>query len=169
MRVGEARPQAEPRATTAGRFGDALERAGSRAGEKRTRGGPETLRRTGEPARGTGELLQPAQETPAALVGARTQLLPPTPELAAVARAVPVAIAARGGLADGAPLALSFGRSLDVELRAGPAGIELTLLPDARLSRAAEAELPRVVAALRQRGVAVARAEVRPRTGGRAR
>jgi hypothetical protein len=95
--------------------------------------------------------------------------VPATPELAAVARAAPVAIAARGGLADGAPLALSFGPSLAVELRAGPAGVELRLLPDARLARAAEAELPRVVTALRLRGVAVARAEVRSRAGGSAR
>jgi hypothetical protein len=92
----------------------------------------------------------------------------PTPELAAVARAVPIAIST-GRLHDGAPLTLSFGRSLAVDLRSGAAGVELVLVPDARLARAAEAELPRIVSALRLRGVAVARAEVRPRAGGRAR
>jgi hypothetical protein len=95
---------------------------------------------------------------------------PPVPELAALVRALPSAVVAAGS-PNGAPLALSFGRSLEVELRSGASGIELLLRPDPRLLRAAEAELPRLLAALRVRGVAVARAEVRARGGssGRAR
>jgi hypothetical protein len=69
------------------------------------------------------------------------------------------------------PLALSFGRSLDVELRSGTAGVEILLRPEPHLLHAARAELPRVVAALRLRGVAVANADVRGRESppGRAR
>jgi hypothetical protein len=87
----------------------------------------------------------------------------PTPELAAVVRALPPAVAAPPGRGQ---LALSFGPSLAVDLRATAAGIEVVLRPDPRLARAAEAELPRVVAALRARGVAVVRAEVRRGAGG---
>jgi hypothetical protein len=96
---------------------------------------------------------------------------PPVPALAALVRALPAAVVTATAGLNGAPLALSFGRSLEVELRSGAAGIELLLRPDPRLLRAAEAELPRLLAALRVRGVAVARAEVRARGGssGRAR
>jgi hypothetical protein len=86
------------------------------------------------------------------------------PELRAAVRSLPVAIQA-ARLRSGEPLALSFGRSLDVEIRAGATGIEIALRPDPRLSRAAEAELRALVATLRARGIAVARAEVRARGG----
>jgi hypothetical protein len=88
----------------------------------------------------------------------------PVPELAALVRTLPAALEA-SRVRDGAPLALSFGRSLEVDLRSGTAGVEVVLRPEPRLVRAAEAELPRVVAALRARGIAVARAEVRARGG----
>jgi hypothetical protein len=88
------------------------------------------------------------------------------PELAALVRKLPAAIEA-ARVREGAPLALSFGRSLEVDLRAGAAGIEVVLRPEPRLARAADAEVPRIVAALRARGIAVSRAEVRPRGGGR--
>jgi hypothetical protein len=90
-------------------------------------------------------------------------------ELRAVLRALPVTIEA-ARVREGAPLALELGRALSVELRAGRDGLELVLRPDAALSRAAAAELPGVVRALRARGVAVARAEVRarPHAGSRA-
>ncbi len=65
----------------------------------------------------------------------------------------------------GEPLALSFGRSMDVEVRAGPAGVEILIRPAPPLARAAAAELPGIVAALRRRGLEVARAEVRTRRG----
>ncbi|HET8542823.1 MAG TPA: hypothetical protein VFL83_23315 [Anaeromyxobacter sp.] len=83
-------------------------------------------------------------------------------ELRAVLRALPVAIEA-ARVRDGAPLSLSLGRALEVDLRAAAAGVEVVLRPDPRLARAAAAELPALVAALRSRGIAVARAEVRPR------
>jgi hypothetical protein len=88
----------------------------------------------------------------------------PAADLAAVVRALPVAVEAARVRA-GEPLALSFGRSLDVDLRSGAGGVELVLRPEPRLARAADAELPRIVAALRARGIAVARAEVRTRRG----
>lgn len=90
------------------------------------------------------------------------------PELAAVARAVPPAVARLGSEAGGA-LALTFGPSLSVELRSTAAGVELLLRPDAAHARAVEAELPRLVAALRVRGVAVAHAGIGPRLPVRAR
>jgi len=89
------------------------------------------------------------------------------PELHALVRTLPLAIRTFG-LRDGAPLELSFGRSLDVEIRAAPRGVELLLRPEPRLARAAEAELRSVVAALGAKGIAVARAEVRARGSGAA-
>jgi hypothetical protein len=84
--------------------------------------------------------------------------LPPLRELV---RALPPAIDA-GRLRDGQPLELSFGTSLKVDLRLGREGVEVTLRPDARLTRAAAAELPGLVRALSTRGVRVARALVGP-------
>jgi hypothetical protein len=158
-----------------GRFGEALRRA--RAGNAAARGAatastagrrPETRRAAalrGEQAEAVRrEEARAAATTDPARAGA-----PPedaaVPELAALVRTLPVAIAAARAR-EGAPLALSFGRSLDVELRSGAAGVEVLLRPEPRLLRAAEAELPRVLAALRLRGIAVARAEVRARGGG---
>jgi hypothetical protein len=86
-------------------------------------------------------------------------------ELRAVVRALPVAVETFG-VRDGAPLSLSFGRSLEVELRASPRGVELLLRPERRLARACEAELGALVSALAARGVAVARAGVRARSVG---
>jgi hypothetical protein len=82
------------------------------------------------------------------------------PELRAVLRALPVAVeaaATRGG----ETLELAFGRALSVEVRAARGGVEIALRPDAGLSRAAVAELPALLSALRARGVSVLRAEVR--------
>jgi hypothetical protein len=70
----------------------------------------------------------------------------------------PVIEAAR--LQDGARLALTLGGALAVDLRGGAAGVEVTLRPAAALGQAAAAELPALVAALRARGVRVARAEL---------
>jgi hypothetical protein len=87
---------------------------------------------------------------------------PSIPELRAILRALPVAVET-ARLQDGAPLELAFGRALSVELRAGRAGLEIALRPDASLARAAAAELPALLRALRARGIAIARAEVRGR------
>lgn len=82
---------------------------------------------------------------------------------AAVRSLPPVIEAAR--LQDGARLALTLGGALGVELRGGAAGVEVTLRPEAALGRAAAAELPALVAALRARGVRVARAGLAPAAG----
>ncbi len=84
------------------------------------------------------------------------------PALRAAIRVLPTAIdAAR--VREGAPLELALGRALSVELRAGRGGVEIVLRPDPALAREARAELPGLVQALRGRGIAVARAEVRAR------
>jgi hypothetical protein len=57
---------------------------------------------------------------------------------------------------------LSFGRDLAVEIREAPGGIALTVRASPALARAARIDLPALVAALRDRGVTVVRAEVSP-------
>ncbi len=183
MRVNEAGPsqgRAEP--AEAGRFGDALRRArGDDERRSRTEAGAagEARRAPEARAHAVGLALRepPREEERAARLAAdpagpgSSQEVQVVPEIAALVRTLPVAVAAARAR-EGAPLALSFGRSLDVELRSGASGVEILLRPEPRLLHAAEAELPRVVAALRVRGVAVARAEVRTRGGappGRAR
>jgi hypothetical protein len=133
---------------------DAGSSAAARRAERRRPAEPRPPARSVDPAppreeRGAG-LPEPGRE--------RGGDPAPAPELAAVARAAPPLVAARGP--GGAPLALSFGPSLSVELREAPAGVAVLLRPGPGLARAAEAELPRLVAALRVRGVSVARAEV---------
>jgi hypothetical protein len=83
-------------------------------------------------------------------------------ELRAAVRALPAAVAA---LPAGS-LALSFGSALSVDLRVGAEGLELTLRPTPALERAARAELPGLVEALRARGLRVARADIRSRSAG---
>jgi len=83
-------------------------------------------------------------------------------EFRALVRSLPLSIdVAR--IRAGEPLAFSLGRSLDVEIRPALAGVEILLRPEPRLARAAAAEVPGLVAALRARGVSVARVEVRVR------
>lgn len=177
---GGARP-ASPGADEAGRgrgrFDEALARAERSGGGEARR---ETARAEPRPREArrpralaaapeaAGEPPRPA--LPPELSRAAAVDVAPVPELAAAVRVVPLAVAALRSPGE-APLALSFGRSLDVELRAGPAGVDVVLLPAPGLARAAEAELPRLVAALRVRGVIVAHAEIRSRgrPGGRAR
>lgn len=181
MRVNDAAAsQRSAESAAAVRFGDALRRARADAAARGGRTNPDAAsrREARRPAMARARevamtkredaMARPEEER----VGAAADPIraggpgeiSPVPEIAALVRTLPVAIAAaRTG--DGAPLALSFGRSLEVELRAGAAGVEVLLRPEPRLLRAAEAELPRVLAALRLRGVAVARAEVRARGG----
>jgi hypothetical protein len=178
----------------AARFGDALaragagERGGGRAGAREDgraearedgRAGARTCAGAAGPGRSraraqaasapAGDEAPPPAPGPAARVALAPELAPAA-ELARALRVVPPAAAILGP-AGGAPLTLSFGRSLDVELRATAAGVDVVLRPAPALVRAAEAELPRLVAALRVRGVAVARVTIRsyPPTGARAR
>ena len=60
---------------------------------------------------------------------------------------------------------LQLGRSLDVRIDQARAGVEVTIRAAHGLSPLAEAELPLLVAALRARGVRVARAGVLARRG----
>jgi hypothetical protein len=88
-----------------------------------------------------------------------------TPELRALVRTLPVAVEA-ARVRQGEPLSLSLGPALRVDLRRGAEGLEVVLRPDAALRRAAAAELPALVAALRERGFSVARAEVQAQPNG---
>jgi hypothetical protein len=147
-------------------FGDALARARAGCGGRpaASRAAPGA---SGEDASASPQVGPPPRGPAAALAPA----LAPVDEIAALARALPPAVAAHVPACGAPAVALSLGRALEVELRSSPAGVEVVLRPEARLSGAARAELPRVVAALRVRGVNVSRAEVRPRggAGGRAR
>lgn len=84
--------------------------------------------------------------------------------LRAGVRALPAVIEA-ARLHDGAELTLAMGSALGVDLRGGADGVELTLRPEAPLARAAAAELPALVDALRARGVRVVRAGVQVGSG----
>lgn len=82
-----------------------------------------------------------------------------------------VALAAQR-LGDRPAVELTFGRDLRVRLLRAERGVEVVLTPAMGLRRAADAELPGLVAALRAGGIAVTRAEVRvagaPQPPGRA-
>lgn len=92
---------------------------------------------------------------------------PPTPAavLAAAVRGVVPAVEAllRSGRE---AVSLDLGRALGVEVRAEPGGVALTLAAAPGLSAAARAELPALTRVLAARGIAVVRAEVRPRHAG---
>src|SRR6266511_2261637 len=141
MRVNEtAAARRTPASAEAGRFADALRRARTAQATARTTDLGSTAR------------ARPIEARKAAVRGGA----------AAVARREAARDEERGLPGAAADAAR--------ELRTDPspaAGIEVVLRPEPRLLRAAEAELPRVVEALRLRGVEVARAEVRPRQGGR--
>jgi len=89
---------------------------------------------------------------------------PAPAELGAAIRALPAAVEA-ARVRDGAQVSLAFGSALGVDLRSGPGGLELSLRPAPSLERAAAVELPRLVEAIRARGLRVARAEVRTGAG----
>lgn len=93
---------------------------------------------------------------------------PRGPAAPMLARAIErVALVVQAGVAPSVTVRL--GRSLEVRVAHGDAGVEVALQAAEGLSPAAEAELPVLVAALRARGVRVARAGVvRRRGSGRA-
>jgi hypothetical protein len=180
MRVGEngARPREAADAGRSRRFGEALRearKAGRPAAHEEAQAlalpaaRASTARRSAD--RSDGELrgrrddfreearaAEPQQRETAPVRPSEVS----APELRALVRTLPLAIQTFG-VEDGAPLTLSFGRSLDVELRAVPGGVELVLRPEPRLARATEAELRAVVTALGAKGVQVARATIRAR------
>lgn len=118
---------------------------------------------------GFGEAEQRQAPTPASAMTVGQPASPShveaAPELRAIVRTLPVAIEA-ARVREGEPLSLSLGRALSVELRRGVGGLEVVLRPDPTLQRAAAAELPGLLASLRARGIAVARAEVRAQANG---
>ncbi len=71
--------------------------------------------------------------------------------------------------AEGPSLEMQFGARLRIRLTRGLSGLELAISGDAAAARLARAELPDLLARLRQRGLAVSRAEVRdaPAAGNR--
>lgn len=106
---------------------------------------------------------------------------PPPPREAAAARApAPASLAAaveklalaveRRDRADPS-LTMRFGEGLSMSLVRGGRGLELSITGDRAAARAARADLPALVSKLRERGIEVARAEVRALTaaGGSAR
>jgi hypothetical protein len=188
--AGAAKPDERARPAPARRFGEALRTAtrtarpglagAAPAGEELPSAAARTVAtrraaadRSDDALRGRREAfreearLAPPPPSTTAQAEAQVRAADPlsTPELRALVRTLPLAIQTFG-VREGAPLALSFGRSLDVEIRTPPRGakgVELVLRPEARLARAAESELRGVVAALAAKGIAVARAEVRAR------
>ncbi len=108
----------------------------------------------------------------AALDALLAELVSPDPPAAApraagaplLARAVErIALLVNGGISPS--VTLQLGRSLDVRIDQVRAGVEVTIGAVHGLSPMAEAELPLLVAALRARGVRVARAGVLARRG----
>ncbi len=115
-------------------------------------------------ARSLAERRPAAPSAAAALPPPPTPTAPPgIPELQAAVRAAPPAIAAAVVAQGTGQLALTFGAALSVDLRTGAQGLEVSLRPAPALERAARAELPRLVEALRARGLRVARAAVKAR------
>jgi hypothetical protein len=85
---------------------------------------------------------------------------PRAADLAAAVAGLVVAVERRER-ALGPELRLDLGGRLSVWLARGDKGIEVVFAGEAGMARLARAELPGVLARLRQRGIAVARAEVR--------
>ncbi len=192
--AGPPRAMGEPVRAPASRFGVALARARAalprRAG---TMGGPAlalqaaapaTLARrrrvsaqTGAALRDRRDVAEPGRDAasprldlqPAPATGVRPPEIPPA---ILPPRALEQVALAAQRLGDRPAVELTFGRDLQVRLLRGERGVEVVLTPAMGLRRAADAELPGLVAALRAGGVSVTRAEVRvagaPQPPGRA-
>lgn len=85
---------------------------------------------------------------------------PRVADLAAAVERLALAVERRDRAA-GPELRMDLGGRLSVRLARGEKGVEVVFAGEARLARLAEAELPAVLARLRERGIAVSRAEVR--------
>lgn len=128
-----------------------------RAGAAERAGFPAALDRAGEAALDAllSEVIAPGRPEEQEAPGAAAAPL--------LARAVErIALVVRAGVAPSVTIAL--GRSLDVHIGQARAGVEVTIRAVHGLSLLAEAELPVLVAALRARGVRVARAGVLSRS-----
>ncbi|WP_242395406.1 hypothetical protein [Anaeromyxobacter oryzisoli] len=134
-----------------------------RAGATARRGKPQPAREGGETARAEDLPARGVAEVASQRASADVQATASADALRAAVRALPAAVEA-ARVASGGQVTLAFGAALGVDLRAAAGGIELTLRPTAALERAAAAELPGLVAALRARGLRVARATVQARS-----
>jgi len=139
-------------ATTLARRRRGADDAEAHLGERREEAEPG---RPGAVVAGLAPTMQAAQDVRSPDAPGRAALLPPS----ALER---LAVEA-GRAAARASLDLRFGPSLDVRLTRSLEGVDLLLRPGAGLRAAAEAELPGLVAALRARGISVARAECAPK------
>jgi hypothetical protein len=101
------------------------------------------------------EHVEPPPQTAAPMPGGAA-----LPELRVAARAIPPLVWS-GRLAGAGAVELAFGRELRIELREGTGGVEIQVRVCPSLARAARADLPALLRTLRERGVQVARAEVR--------
>jgi len=128
---------------------------GRRQGAQREAAGLRERRDEADPARG--DVARPGREDMPAPGGPETaqRLLP--------ARALEAVALAAGTLGDRAYVEVRLGSELGVRLTRAPTGVEVVLEAAPSLRRAAEAELPGLLAALRARGLSPARAEVRER------
>ena len=143
----------------------ASQAAGALVPLRRRRGADDLQRQLGE-RRDSAEPGRPgatAQPLPADSNQRALDASPRAP-LSAVSVIERVAIES-GRMTDRPFVELSFGGDLRIRLTRSPRGVELRLEPNPGLCGAARAELPRLVAALRARGVVVAKAEVRASVG----
>ena len=159
MRVnpGESRAVAPDRSEPAGRgggFAGVLERAG----------------RAGRPERGReedGEAAAAGSGTVDAILGemaspGRSESLSSAAGAPLLARAIErIVLLVKSG--EAASVTLQLGPTLDVRIEQARAGVDVQIRAAHGLSPLAETELPLLVAALRARGVQVARADVAPR------
>jgi hypothetical protein len=159
MRVdpGESRVVVADRNEPAGRgggFAGALERAG----------------RPGRPERAReddGEAMAPGNWTLDAILGevaspGRSESMSNAAGAPLLARAIEhIVLLVKSG--EAASVTLQLGPSLDVRIEQARAGVDVQIRAAHGLSPLAEAELPMLVAALRARGIQVARAGVAPR------
>jgi hypothetical protein len=159
MRVdpGESRAVVAERNEPAGRgggFAGVLERAGRP-------GRPE------RPREDEGEPMAPGKSPPEALLGemaspGRSESMSSAAGAPLLARAIErIVLLVKSG--EAASVTLELGPSLEVGIEQARAGVDVQIRAAHGLSPLAEAELPMLIAALRARGIRVARAGVAPR------
>ena len=115
-------------------------------------------RRAEAPPPATASPAAPRQVTAPGAAGPRAA------DLAAAVERLAVAVERRDR-ALGPELRLDLGGRLSVRLASGEKGIEVVFAGEAGMARLARAEMPEVLARLRERGIAVSRCEVRVAPG----
>ncbi len=113
-----------------------------------------------EPGKSAAALRPPERM---ALVGTDLRAPEPSPAAPLVPASAIERVAMEVGRMAGRPFVeMDFGRDLRIRITRSPGGVDLLLEARSGLRAAAMAQLPGLVAALRARGVEVAKAEVRP-------